>query len=44
MSDSILVTYKDFVKVASFGLPLSLLDLEVEVNDQVFKIIEEYIK
>ncbi|NPA59428.1 MAG: tetraacyldisaccharide 4'-kinase [Epsilonproteobacteria bacterium] len=30
--DSLLVTYKDFVKVESFGLPLSLLDLEVEVN------------
>ena len=42
-SDSILVTYKDFVKVESFGLPLSLLDLHVEVNESVFKIIDEYL-
>jgi tetraacyldisaccharide 4'-kinase len=31
-SDSLLVTYKDFVKVESFGLPLSLLDLEIELK------------
>jgi len=30
-ADSLLVTYKDFVKVESFGLPLSLLDLEIEI-------------
>jgi tetraacyldisaccharide 4'-kinase len=42
-SDSILVTYKDFVKVESFGLPLSLLDLDVEVNEEVFEIIGKYI-
>jgi tetraacyldisaccharide 4'-kinase len=30
-SDSLLVTYKDFVKVESFGLPLSLLDLEIKI-------------
>ena len=41
-SDSLLVTYKDFVKVESFGLPLSLLDLEVKVNEDIFKIIEDY--
>ena len=43
-SDSLLVTYKDFVKVESFGLPLSLLDLHVEVDDKIFKIIDEYCK
>ena len=43
-SDSLLVTYKDFVKVESFGLPLSLLDLEVDVSDKVFGIIGNYIK
>ena len=43
-SDSILVTYKDFVKVESFGLPLSLLDLHVEVQPEVFKIIDNYIR
>ena len=42
-SDSLLVTYKDFVKVESFGLPLSLLDLEVEVDEKVYKIIGNYI-
>jgi len=42
-SDSLLVTYKDFVKVKSFGLPLSLLDLEVEVDEKVFQIIGNYI-
>lgn len=43
-SDSILVTYKDYVKVESFGLPLSLLDLNVEVDENVFKIIGNYIE
>jgi len=42
-SDSLLVTYKDFVKVESFGLALSLLDLDVEVDDKVFQIIGNYI-
>ena len=41
-SDSLLVTYKDFVKVVSFGLPLSLLDLHLEVQESVFEIINKY--
>jgi tetraacyldisaccharide 4'-kinase len=41
-SDSLLVTYKDFVKVESFHLPLSLLDLHVEVEEKVFDIINRY--
>jgi len=41
-SDSILLTYKDYVKVESFGLPLSLLDLHVEVDEVVFNIIDKY--
>lgn len=41
-SDSLLVTYKDFVKVESFGLPLSLLDLHVEVKEEVFELIGNY--
>ena len=40
--DSLLVTYKDFVKVESFGLKLSLLDLDVEVDDKIFKMINNY--
>jgi len=42
-SDSLLVTYKDFVKVDSFGIPLSLLDLHLEINQNVFKIIDNYL-
>ncbi len=42
-SDSILVTYKDYVKLESFNLPLSLLDLDVEVDTKIFKIIDKYI-
>ena len=42
-SDSLLVTYKDFVKVESFGLPLSLMDLDVEVDEKVLEIIGNYI-
>ena len=42
-SDSLLVTYKDFVKLESFGLPLSLLDLEMEVDENVYNIIGQYI-
>jgi len=36
-SESLLVTFKDFVKIESFGLPLSLLDLEVELDRESFK-------
>jgi len=43
-SDSILLTYKDFVKVESFNLPLSLLDLEVKVDEKVFSRIDNYRK
>ena len=42
-ADSLLVTYKDYVKVQSFGLPLSLLDLEMEVDEKIYKIINNYI-
>jgi len=43
-ADSLLVTYKDFVKVRSFGLPLSLLDLDVEVSQDLFETIGKYIE
>lgn len=36
-ASSLLVTFKDYVKMESFGLPLSLLDLEVKVNERTFK-------
>ena len=31
-SESLLVTFKDFVKIEHFGLPLSLIDLELELK------------
>lgn len=40
--DSILVTYKDFVKLKSFGIKLSLLDLDVEIDNKIFEIIDSY--
>jgi len=42
-SDSLLVTYKDYVKIESFGIPLSLLDLHIEVDEKIFETIEKYI-
>jgi len=41
-ADSLLVTYKDFVKMESFGIPLSLLDLEIKVEKKVFTLINIY--
>ncbi len=41
-ADSVLVTYKDYVKLEQFGLPLSLLDLYVEVNENIFNIVDNY--
>lgn len=32
---SLLVTFKDYVKMEAYGLPLSLLDLEVKVDEKV---------
>lgn len=41
-SESALVTYKDYVKLEKFNLSLSLLDLEIEVDEKIFRIIEDY--
>jgi tetraacyldisaccharide 4'-kinase len=43
-SDSLLVTYKDYVKIVEFGLPLSLLDLHVELDKTLLNHINSYIK
>lgn len=40
---SLLVTYKDFVKLESFGLTLSLLDMYLEIDRDVFRAIDNYI-
>ena len=42
-SKSLLVTYKDYVKIAKFNIDLTLLDLNLEVDKRVFKLIEDYI-
>jgi len=41
-ADSILLTYKDYVKVKDFDLPLSLLDLELKVNPELSESIALY--
>ncbi len=41
-SKSALVTYKDYVKLEQFDLPLSLLDLELSVDEDIYKTIEDY--
>ncbi len=41
-ADSILVTYKDFVKLEQFDLELSLLDMHLEVDENIFKIVDDY--
>ncbi len=41
-SESALVTYKDYVKLEQFNLPLSLLDLELSVDENIYKTIEDY--
>ncbi len=40
---SLLVTYKDYVKMAPFNLPLSLMDLELEVADELLKNVHTYV-
>lgn len=42
-ADSVLVTYKDFVKIEQFDINLSLLDMYVKVDENIFKIIDSYI-
>ena len=39
-ADSLLVTYKDFVKMQGFEIPLSLLDLDVEVDASLIDFIK----
>ena len=43
-ADSLLVTRKDAVKLESFTLALSFLELELEVNEQVHRKVQEYVK
>lgn len=41
-ADSALVTYKDFVKLEQFDLELSLLDMHLEVDENIFKRVDDY--
>ena len=43
-ADSLLVTFKDYVKIKDFGINISILDLNLEVDDEVFKLIDDYVK
>ncbi len=43
-AESLLVTYKDYVKIADFGLPLSLLDLDIELSETLIETVDDYVK
>jgi tetraacyldisaccharide 4'-kinase len=40
---SLLMTRKDFVKVKDFGLNISILELDIQINKNVLKAIDRYI-
>jgi len=42
-ADSLLVTYKDYVKIRHFNLPISLLDLDLEIDQIVMETVDNYI-
>jgi tetraacyldisaccharide 4'-kinase len=42
-AESLLVTQKDFVKIAAFNLPISLLALDLELNPQLIETVREYV-
>jgi len=41
-ADSLLVTEKDAVKMGGFKLPLSIIELEIVIEDSVLRKVEEY--
>lgn len=41
-SESLLLTYKDYVKIEPFNLKVSLLDMYVDVDEKIYKIIDNY--
>ena len=43
-ADSLLVTRKDAVKMQDFDLPLSFLELELDVSKEVHESVQEYVK
>jgi tetraacyldisaccharide 4'-kinase len=40
---SLLVTYKDYVKMSDFELPLSLINLDLHVNDELLEAVHSYV-
>lgn len=42
-AESLLVTTKDFVKIAHFNLPVSVLELELTLDDRVIDIAQRYV-
>jgi len=43
-AETLLVTHKDAVKMEGFGLPLSYLDLQIQVEATVHENVQEYVK
>ncbi len=43
-ADSLLVTRKDAVKMQGYGLPLSYLELELEVDESVHQSVQDYVR
>jgi tetraacyldisaccharide 4'-kinase len=43
-AESLLITQKDAVKMKDFKLPLSLMKLELKVEERYFNLIDDYIK
>ncbi|HHH72906.1 MAG TPA: tetraacyldisaccharide 4'-kinase [Sulfuricurvum sp.] len=43
-AEKLLVTYKDYVKIRSFNLPLALLDLDLELDPVLSNAVEHYIR
>ena len=43
-ADSLLVTLKDYVKIRKFDLPVSLMELDLELNDSFINTVDNYIK
>ena len=41
---SLLITQKDEVKMSSFNIPLSVMELKLEINSVVFENVDRYIK
>ncbi len=43
-ADSIIVTQKDMVKMSEFKLPISLIKLKLQINDNIYEEIDDYLK